>query len=65
MFFSTFNIKCFRTQNDSKNAVISIDNDPKKNICRSQKSADNPDESTDNAEKSKEMYYFLEFHVNF
>jgi len=27
----------------------------------SQKSADNPEKSTKNAEKSKEIYYFLEF----
>jgi hypothetical protein len=32
---------------------------------RSQKSAEILEKSTDNAEKMKEIYYFLEFHVNF
>jgi hypothetical protein len=31
----------------------------------SQKSAGIPEKSTDNAKKSRQTYYFLEFHVHF
>jgi hypothetical protein len=38
---------------------------PKRINDRSQKSAEIPEKSTDNAEKSRQIYYFLEFPVHF